>query len=406
MTYQECLDWLFTQLPMYQRVGGAAYKADLSNTHKLMELLDHPENKFKSVHVAGTNGKGSTSHMLAAIFQKAGYKTGLYTSPHLKDFRERIRINGEVIREKDVVAFVENYKSKFESIGLSFFEMTVGMAFQYFADEKVDIAIVEVGMGGRLDSTNVVTPELSIITNISLDHTQFLGNTLAKIAVEKGGIIKPNTPVVIGERHPETDPVFEELAVAKNAPLAFAEDLIPIRELDELDLKGIYQKKNIRTVLAAVQQLEAKGHQLEASLKEALQNVSKITGLRGRWETLSARPRIICDTGHNEAGVKLIVEQLAKETFDKLHIVWGMVGDKDITSVLKLLPKDATYYWCKPNIPRGKDALELQTEASAISLNGDVYDSANSALEACKKAASANHLIFVGGSTFVVADVI
>lgn len=406
MTYQECLDWLFTQLPMYQRVGGAAYKADLSNTHKLMDLLDHPENKFKSVHVAGTNGKGSTSHMLAAIFQKAGYKTGLYTSPHLKDFRERIRINGEVIPEKDVVSFVENYKSKFESIGLSFFEMTVGMAFQYFADEKVDIAIVEVGMGGRLDSTNVVTPELSIITNISLDHTQFLGNTLAKIAVEKGGIIKPNTPVVIGERHPETDPVFEELAVAKNASLAFAEDLIPIRELDELDLKGIYQKKNIRTVLAAVQQLEAEGHQLETSLKEALQNASKITGLRGRWETLSVRPRIICDTGHNEAGVKLIVEQLAKETFDKLHIVWGMVGDKDITSVLKILPKDATYYWCKPSIPRGKDALELQTEASAIGLNGEVYDSVNTALEACKKAASANDLIFVGGSTFVVADVI
>lgn len=406
MTYQECLDWLFTQLPMYQRVGGAAYKADLSNTHKLMDLLDHPENKFKSVHVAGTNGKGSTSHMLAAIFQKAGYKTGLYTSPHLKDFRERIRINGEVIPEKDVVSFVENYKSKFESIGLSFFEMTVGMAFQYFADEKVDIAIVEVGMGGRLDSTNVVTPELSIITNISLDHTQFLGNTLAKIAVEKGGIIKPNTPVVIGERHPETDSVFEELAVAKNAPLAFAEDLIPIRELDELDLKGIYQKKNIRTVLAAVQQLEAKGHKLEASLKEALQNASKITGLRGRWETLSSSPHVICDTGHNEAGVKLIVEQLAKETFDKLHIVWGMVGDKDITSVLKLLPKEATYYWCKPSIPRGKDALELQTESLAMGLNGEVYDSANTALDACKKAASANDLIFVGGSTFVVADVI
>ncbi len=406
MTYQECLDWLFTQLPMYQRVGGAAYKADLSNTHKLMDLLDHPENKFKSVHVAGTNGKGSTSHMLAAIFQKAGYKTGLYTSPHLKDFRERIRINGEMIPEKDVASFVANHKAKFESIGLSFFEMTVGMAFQYFADEKVDIAIVEVGMGGRLDSTNVVTPELSIITNISLDHTQFLGNDLASIAGEKGGIIKKNTPVVIGEHHPETDPVFTKLAEAKNAPLSFAEDLIPIRELDELDLKGIYQKKNIRTVLAAVQKLEEKGYPLENTLKEALLNASKLTGLRGRWETLSTSPRIICDTGHNEAGVKLIVEQLAKEPFENLYIVWGMVGDKDITSVLKLLPKDATYYWCKPSIPRGKDAEELKQEAMVIGLQGEVYNSPSSALEACKNAAFANDLIFVGGSTFVVADVL
>ena len=406
MTYQECLDWLFTQLPMYQRVGGAAYKADLSNTHKLMNLLDHPENKFKSVHVAGTNGKGSTSHMLAAIFQKAGYKTGLYTSPHLKDFRERIRINGEMIPEEDVVGFVRNHKAKFESIGLSFFEMTVGMAFQYFADEKVDIAIVEVGMGGRLDSTNVVTPELSIITNISLDHTQFLGNDLASIAGEKGGIIKENVPVIIGEHHSETDPVFEQLAEAKNAPWTFAEDLIPMRELDELDLKGIYQKKNIRTVLASVQKLQEKGYKLGNTLKQALQNASKLNGLRGRWETLSASPRVICDTGHNEAGVKLIVEQLTKEPFESLHIVWGMVGDKDISGVLKLLPKQAIYYWCKPNIPRGKDAEELKQEASLIGLKGAAYDSANSALEAAKSQASVKDLIFLGGSTFVVADVI
>ena len=406
MNYKECLDWLFTQLPMYQRVGGQAYKADLSNTIQLMDILNYPEKKFKSVHVAGTNGKGSTSHMLAAIFQKAGYKTGLYTSPHLKDFRERIRINGEMIPEQEVIDFVKNHKQQFENIGLSFFEMTVGLAFEYFANQKVDIAIVEVGMGGRLDSTNVVTPELSVITNISLDHTQFLGNTIPAIAKEKGGIIKPNVPVVIGEHNEEYDSVFRDIAKTLDSEIHFAEDLIPTREIDDLDLKGIYQRKNVRTVLAAVEILEKKGYALSENLASALNTASKLTGLRGRWETLSTNPKIICDTGHNEAGVKLIVEQLAKETFDKLHIVWGMVGDKDITSVLKLLPKDATYYWCKPSIPRGKDALELQSESLVMGLNGEVYDSANTALEACKKAASANDLIFVGGSTFVVADVL
>lgn len=404
MNYKECLDWLFTQLPMYQRVGGQAYKADLSNTIQLMDILDHPEKKFKSVHVAGTNGKGSTSHMLAAIFQKAGYKTGLYTSPHLKDFRERIRINSEMIPEQDVIDFVQNHKQRFENIGLSFFEMTVGLAFEYFANQKVDIAIVEVGMGGRLDSTNVIIPELSVITNISLDHTQFLGNTIPAIAKEKGGIIKPNVPVVIGEHNEEYDSVFRDIAKTLGSEIHFAEDLIPIREIDDLDLKGIYQRKNVRTVLAAVEILEKKGYTLSENLSSALNTASKLTGLRGRWETLSANPKIICDTGHNEAGVKLIVEQLKNETFQNLHMVWGMVGDKDSSAVLELLPKNATYYWCKPEIPRGKEAQLLQQEGLSKGLNGDIYATVNEALQAAKKAASADDLIFVGGSTFVVAD--
>lgn len=404
MTYQECLDWLFSQLPMYQRTGGAHYKIDLSKTLQLMELLDHPERKFRSIHVAGTNGKGSVSHMLAAIFQKSGFKTGLYTSPHLKDFRERVRINGEMISEEAVVSFVEKYQQKFTELQLSFFEMGSGLAFQYFADEKVDIAILETGMGGRLDSTNVVTPELSIITNISLDHTQFLGDTKAKIAFEKGGIIKPGIPVVIGERDPETDRVFEEIAAERKSEIFFAEDLIPMKEVDKLDLKGVYQKKNLRSVMAAVDRLQALGFDISENAEEALQNVKKLTGLRGRWEQIGENPKIICDTGHNEAGVKLIMEQLGKESFRKLHIVWGMVGDKDSASVLKLLPKDAHYYWCRPDIPRGKDAHELKNEADGYGLAGIIYPSVQAALAAAKKEAAPEDMIFVGGSTFVVAE--
>lgn len=404
MTYQECLDWLFSQLPMYQRSGGANYKIDLTKTRELMELLDHPENKFRSVHVAGTNGKGSVSHMLAAIFQKSGFKTGLYTSPHLKDFRERVRINGEMISEEAVVNFVEQHRKKFQELQLSFFEMGSGLAFQYFADEQVDIAILETGMGGRLDSTNVVTPELSIITNISLDHTQFLGDTKAKIAFEKGGIIKPGIPVVIGERDPETDRVFEEIAAERKSEIFFAEDLIPMKEVDKLDLKGVYQKKNLRTVLAAVDRLQALGFDITYSTEDALQNVKKLTGLRGRWEQIGENPKIICDTGHNEAGVKLIMEQLGKESFRKLHILWGMVGDKDATAILKLLPKDARYYWCRPDIPRGKDAHELKNEADQHGLAGIIFPSVQDALAAAKKEAAPEDLIFVGGSTFVVAE--
>ena len=391
---------------MYQRVGGAAYKADLNNTLRLMEILEHPEHKFKSVHVAGTNGKGSVSHMLAAIFQKAGYKTGLYTSPHLKDFRERIRINGEMIPEEKVTAFVEQHKDHFTSLGLSFFEMTVGMAFQYFADEQVDIAIVEVGMGGRLDSTNVVTPELSVITNISLDHTQFLGNTKALIAGEKGGIIKPNIPVVIGERDKESSPVFEDIAKERNSPISFAEDIIPWRAVDALDLNGLYQERNIRTVMAAVKVLLEQGHNLHIHLEEALQNTAKLTGLRGRWEQIGAKPKIICDTGHNEAGVQMVLDQLKRESYRQLHIVWGMVGDKDITTILRMLPKHAIYYFCKPDIPRGKNAEELGREAVRFGLSGKSYASVSKAFEAAKAHTLSDDLIFVGGSTFVVGEVL
>ncbi len=406
MTYQECLDWLFEQLPMYQRVGGAAYKADLNNTLQLMEILDHPEHKFKSVHVAGTNGKGSVSHMLAAVFQKAGYKTGLYTSPHLKDFRERIRINGEMIPEEKVTEFVEQHKDSFTTLGLSFFEMTVGLAFQYFADEQVDIAILEVGMGGRLDSTNVVTPELSVITNISLDHTQFLGNTKALIAAEKGGIIKTGIPVVIGERDNESSPVFEQIAKEHKSPISFAEDLIPWRAVDALDLKGIYQEKNIRTVLAAVKVLKEQGHDLNTHLEEALQNAAKLTGLRGRWEQIGTKPKTICDTAHNEAGVQMVLDQLKRESYRQLHIVWGMVGDKDISTILRMLPKNAIYYFCKPEIPRGKNAEELGREAVRYGLSGKSYPSVTKALEAAKAHTLSDDLIFVGGSTFVVGEVI
>lgn len=405
-TYQECLDWLFQQLPMYQRVGQAAYKADLNNTLRLMELLDHPERQFKSVHIAGTNGKGSVSHMLAAIFQMAGYKTGLYTSPHLKDFRERIRINGEVIPESKVVAFVEKHQKDFTDIGLSFFEMTVGMAFQYFTDEKVDIAILETGMGGRLDSTNVVTPELSVITNISLDHTQFLGDTKVKIAVEKAGIIKEGVPVVIGERNPETNEVFERIAKERNSEITFAQEVVPWRAVDALDLKGRYQEKNIRTVMAAVKKLAEQGYSLDHHLEEALQNAKKLTGLRGRWEQLGRNPTIICDTGHNEAGVSMILDQLKTESYRQLHIVWGMVGDKDITTILRMLPKHAIYYFCTPDIPRGKDAEELGREAVRFGLSGKSYSSVDEAFEAAKAHTLADDLIFVGGSTFVVAEVI
>jgi dihydrofolate synthase/folylpolyglutamate synthase len=406
MTYQECLDWLFGQLPMYQRVGGAAYKADLSNTLLLMEILGHPENKFKSVHVAGTNGKGSVSHMFAAIFQKAGYKTGLYTSPHLKDFRERIRINGEMIPEDKVVNFVDQHKEHFTSLGLSFFEMTVGMAFQYFADEQVDIAIVEVGMGGRLDSTNVVNPELSIITNISLDHTQFLGNTKALIAAEKGGIIKPGISVVVGERDEESSPVFEEIAKTRNSPISFAEDIIPWRAVDALDLKGMYQERNVRTVLAAVKVLLEQGHNLHIHLEEALNNTARLTGLRGRWEQIGSKPKIICDTGHNEAGVQMVLDQIKRESYRQLHIVWGMVGDKDISTILRMLPKHAIYYFCKPDIPRGKNAEELGREAVRFGLSGKSYPSVTKALEAARSHTLSDDLIFVGGSTFVVGEAI
>jgi dihydrofolate synthase/folylpolyglutamate synthase len=404
MDYKETLEWLFTQLPMYQRVGKAAYKPDLSNTEYLMELLSHPQNGFKSVHVAGTNGKGSVSHMLASVFQTAGYKTGLYTSPHLKDFRERIRINGEVIPEQEVTEFIKAYKAPFIERELSFFEMTVGLAFDHFKQHKVDIAIVETGMGGRLDSTNVLKPELSIITNISLDHQAYLGDNLAQIAQEKAGIIKKNTAVVIGESLSETETVFRAKAQQQNSEIHFAED--NKRQLPESDLKGFYQRKNIQTALCAFEFLEKKGYSLENAISEGLQNVVKNTGLRGRWEELNQSPRIICDTGHNENAVTELIQQINAQDFEKLHIVWGMVNDKDSNTILNLLPTHATYYFCKPNIPRGKNAQDLRSEALQYGLMGEYYPNAAFALAEAQKKAHPKDMIFIGGSTFVVADIL
>jgi len=390
---------------MYQRVGQSAYKADLTATHNLAQYLNNPEKNFKSVHVAGTNGKGSTSHMLASVFQEAGYKTGLYTSPHLKDFRERIKINGEMISEKYVSDFVEENKSFFENNQLSFFEMTVGLAFDYFRNEKVDIAIIEVGMGGRLDSTNIITPEVSVITNIGLDHTQFLGSTLEKVAMEKAGIIKRGVPVVIGETLSVTKPVFMKVASEKMAPITFAENSAVSDYIS--DLKGIYQQKNIKTVLATLKILQKQGWKIsEENIKNGIRKTVKNTGLRGRWQILQERPKVVCDTGHNKEGLQLVMEQLAKEDFHHLHIVLGVVSDKNLETILPLFPKNATYYFCKPNIPRGLEASLLLTQARGFGLVGEEYISVAKAYEAALNMASTNDLIFVGGSTFVVAEVL
>ena len=390
---------------MYQRVGQSAYKADLTATLSLADYLQNPENSFKTIHVAGTNGKGSTSHMLASVFQEAGYKTGLYTSPHLKDFRERIKINGEMISKQYVSEFVENHKPYFEKNQLSFFEMTVGLAFVYFRKEKVDIAIIEVGMGGRLDSTNIITPEISVITNIGLDHTQFLGDTLEKVAAEKGGIIKIGIPVIIGETLPETKWVFERLASEKNAPITFAETIDSSNYSS--DLKGSYQQKNIKTVLASLGVLRQKGWNIsEENIANGLWNTIKNTGLMGRWQILRENPKAICDTGHNKEGLQLVIKQLSDEKYEKLHIVLGVVNDKDLDSVLPLFPKNATYYFCKPNIPRGLDASLLLTKALGFGLIGEEYISVKKAYSAAVGAASVNDLVFVGGSTFVVAEVL
>jgi len=405
MNYQQTLDYLFKQLPMYQRIGAVAYKIDLSNTHQLCELLGNPEQKIKSVHVAGTNGKGSTSHMLASIMQDAGYKVGLYTSPHLKDFRERIKINGEMMPEKAVVDFVKQYQTQFEGINLSFFEWTVGLAFNYFANEQVDIAIVETGLGGRLDSTNVLQPEVAVITNIGIDHTQFLGDTLPLIATEKAGIIKADTPVVIGETQIETSPIFNTTAKANNAPIYYADQLI--EKVYETDLKGRYQKKNVKTAVQTVKLLKEKGWNVsEQHLVDGLMQVVKNTKLMGRWQTLQVNPLVICDTGHNEEGVTEIVAQLAELEYKQLHIVFGAVNDKSIDKVLNLLPKDAAYYFCEANIPRALPIKELFNVASQHQLKGSAFNSVAEALGKAKVAATKDDLIFVGGSTFVVAEVV
>lgn len=430
MTYQETLDYMFSQLPMFHRIGKSAYKANLDNTLALDEFFGHPHRQFKSIHVAGTNGKGSTSHMLASILQDAGLKVGLYTSPHLRDFRERIKVNGVEVSERYVVDFVEAHKHLFETVQPSFFEMTVALAFKYFAEEMVDIAVVEVGMGGRLDSTNIISPLVSVITNIGFDHTEFLGDTLAKIAGEKGGIIKDGIPVVVGETHVETSPVFEEIVKGRNAKLVFAdqkyvvtetflqEDGVQVFSVEdctgvsayrnlEVDLQGSYQRKNILTVLAAVDELKPYFPELsEATIRKGLRHASKQTGLRGRWYQLSANPLTICDTGHNVDGITFIVDQIAKTPYEKLFWVFGMVSDKDISKVITLLPKDAYYIFTQASIPRAMDAELLAEKCNAVGLKGEVEKNVQMALSRAKKMASNNDLIFIGGSTFVVAEVV
>ena len=405
MDYNSTLNWMFSQLPMYQRQGQTAFKKDLTNSLALSKHLNFPEKKFKTIHVAGTNGKGSTSHMLASVLQEAGYKVGLYTSPHLKDFRERIRINGKVIRKIDVINFIKKNNKFLSTHKLSFFEMTVGLAFDCFAKQEVDIAIIEVGLGGRLDSTNIITPEVSVITNIGLDHTQFLGETLPEIAFEKAGIIKSNTPIVIGEFQEDVFPVFEKIAKEKNAPLFLASNLNTSNF--QTDLKGTYQKHNIKTVLKTIEVLKEKGFTIsEENLKKGLLNVKENTGLLGRWQILNQQPKVVCDTGHNKEGLTYVLNQLQSEKFEKLHFVFGVVNDKDLTTILPLFPKEAIYYFCKPNIPRGLGATELQQYCIPFGLNGSVYTSVQEAYNTALKDAVSNDLIFIGGSTFVVAEVV
>ncbi|MCL6220719.1 bifunctional folylpolyglutamate synthase/dihydrofolate synthase [Zunongwangia pacifica] len=406
MTYQQTVEWMFQQLPMYQRVGSSAFKKDLSNTLKLAAHLGHPERDFKSVHVAGTNGKGSSSHMIASVLQEAGYKVGLYTSPHLKDYRERIRINGSYISEEAVIDFIQNNRSFLEAERLSFFEMSVGMAFWYFAEEKVDIAVIEVGMGGRLDSTNIIIPEVGLITNIGKDHTQFLGTTLPEIAGEKAGIIKENIPVIISEKHPETAPVFKKTAQERKAEIIFAEELeVPVNL--STDLLGTYQQKNIKGVTAVIRQLVTQGWEIsEKHLEEGLKNVRKNTNLRGRWDILQQSPKVICDTAHNSDGLRYVFEQLKDEVYEHLHFVFGVVNDKDLDEVLPLFPKGATYYFCKPDVPRGLEAEKLMTKSTEFGLLGKVFKSVPEAYAAALQAAGKKDLIFCGGSNFTVAEII
>ena len=427
MDYAQTVDYLLTKLPMYSRIGAAAYRKDLTNTLQLSEYIGNPETKFKSIHIAGTNGKGSTSHMLAAIFQEAGYRTGLYTSPHLKDFRERIRVDGQFISEDFVVNFVERISPLSEWLDPSFFEISVVMAFEYFAQQQVDIAVIEVGLGGRLDSTNIITPELSVITNIGYDHMNLLGNTLAAIAFEKAGIIKPGVPVIIGETHPETAPIFGQRAHEEQAPIHWADKhhyvsdwryerhslitevsespLADDKQYYTLDLAGIYQTKNLVTVLEAVRQLAAKGWQLDRRFVDrALGNVKKLTGLHGRWEIVHEHPDVILDVAHNVDGIRQIVRQIELTDHEELHIVLGMVKDKEIDPVLALLPRQANYFFTRAQIPRALPEQELAAKASAAGLKGHAYPTVKEALTAAKAHARPKDLILVCGSVFVVAE--
>jgi len=432
MDYAQTLDYLYTQLPMFTRVGTSAYKEDLTNTIELCKRLDNPQDRFKSVHIGGTNGKGSTSHMLAAILQVAGYKTGLYTSPHLRDFRERVRINGEMISEQQVIDFVVDHQKDFEAIQPSFFEMTVGLAFDIFAKEQVDIAVVEVGLGGRLDSTNIITPLLSVITNIGWDHMNILGDTLQLIAGEKAGIIKQGVPVIIGEHQPDIASIFLQKAAKEEADITFSSDewevnskinnqqsKAEILDLEignisksinynlQLDLTGSYQLKNIKTVLSAVNELRKQGFVItDGHLQTSLRQVKTLTGLHGRWEVLSTAPLTICDTGHNPEGIKEVLKNIAATPFKHLHFVIGMVNDKDISKVLSMLPTNAMYYFCRPDIPRGLEAEIIKEQAVAFGLHGEAYPNVKAALSAAQQQAKKNDLVFVGGSTFVVAEVV
>jgi dihydrofolate synthase/folylpolyglutamate synthase len=392
---------------MYQRQGSAAYKTDITNTVKLCNYLDNPERKFKAIHIAGTNGKGSTAHMLASVFQEAGYRTGLYTSPHLKDFRERVKLNGQMMPKEDVVEFVQSNKSFFKKNNLSFFEMTVGLAFDFFAKKEVDIAIIETGLGGRLDSTNVITPVVSVITNISLDHIQFLGDTEELIAKEKAGIIKKGVPVIVGQtQQKEITDVFESVASSKNAKLYFADKLDWLPKY-KTDLRGKYQQMNVNTAIATIKVLQLQGENIkDVHIMNGLQNVVYNTGLQGRWQQLLDKPKVICDTAHNKDGLEIVMEQLSEESYNKLHVVIGMVNDKNVEAALRFFPKDAKYYFCQPDIPRALDAKELAVIAKSIGFNGDVHLSVRDAYAKALESSNIDDFIYIGGSTFVVAEVV
>ena len=424
MTYQETIEYLFNSTPLFQNVGKDAYKEGLENTLKLDEYFGYPHRTFKTIHVAGTNGKGSCSHTLAAILQSAGYKVGLYTSPHLVDFRERIRVNGEVISKEYVIDFVEQHRSFFEPLHPSFFELTTAMAFNWFAMQKVDVAVIEVGLGGRLDCTNIISPDLCVITNISFDHIQFLGDTLAKIASEKAGIIKPKIPVVIGEIHPETESVFINKSDLESAPIHFAQSESSVQKaiftpeggityhtteypLLKGQLGGYCQVKNTQTILTAVRILQEKGYHIEKEhVYQGFAEVCLLTGLMGRWQILQEQPKMICDTGHNKAGIEYIVKQLSAQEYRQLRIVLGMVNDKDISGVLAMLPKEATYYFTKASVSRALSEEKVKELAQQAGLQGNTYPNVEEAVQAACSEAHPDDLIFVGGSTFIVADLL
>lgn len=421
MNYQETIEYLFNSTPVFEKVGAKAYKPGLQTTETLDKHFGHPHRQFKSIHVAGTNGKGSCSHTLAAILQSEGYKVGLFTSPHLVDFRERIRVNGECISEQYIIDFVEKERRFFEPLHPSFFELTTALAFKYFAEQKVDIAIIEVGLGGRLDCTNIITPILSIITNISKDHTQFLGNTLADIAGEKAGIIKPGVPVIIGEDLPETRPVFQQKAQKENSPIIFAQDenQQEVQKAEHIngkmeyttrtwgkltgELCGDYQAKNMNTILNAIKYLtlvKNKG----TSIKYGISHVTELTGLMGRWQKIQDKPLVICDTGHNVGGWQYLAPQIKAQACRQLRIVFGMVDDKDVTTVMKMLPKDAIYYWTQATTKRAIKVEKIEELGTSLGLNGNVYPSVNKAFKAAQADAAEDDFIFVGGSSYIVAD--